>query len=149
MKIKLAPMTEDDLDAVMEIERLSFPTCWSKKLFLNELENPNSSIILARDESGSIIGFACFWTIVDEVHILKIAVRPRFRRQGIAKRLLAYVLESSKGKGACCLFLEVRNRNHPAIAFYKGFGFIETGTRKGYYEDTGEDAVMMELELEA
>lgn len=147
MKIKLAPMTEDDIDEILEIEKLSFPSPWSRRLFLDELANPNSHIVLARDDTDTILGFACFWIVADETHILNIAVHPKFRRQGVAKRLLTHVLEFAKDKGISYFALEVRNRNVAAIEFYKGFGFKAVGVRKGYYADTGEDAILMELEL--
>lgn len=138
-------MTEDDMDEVLEIERLSFPSPWSKRLFLNELVNPNSHIILARDQTDTLLGFACFWIVADEAHILNIAVHPMFRRQGIAKNLLIYLLDLSTQKGAIYFALEVRHRNLAAIDFYEGFGFKQVGIRKGYYTDTGEDAILMEL----
>ncbi len=147
MEIKLTPATDGDIDEVLEISRLSFPSPWSKRLFLDELANPNSHIVLARDDTDTVLGFACFWVVADETHILNIAVHPRFRRQGIAKRLLNHVLESAKNKGISYFALEVRNQNQAAIEFYKGFGFKAVGVRKGYYADTGEDAVLMELEL--
>lgn len=145
MKIKLTTVTEEDIDNLLEIEKASFPSPWSKKLFLNELANPNSHIILAKDETDILLGFACFWIVANEAHILNIAVHPGFRRQGIAKRLLTYVLEFSIDKRVSCFVLEVRNRNKAAIEFYKGFGFREVGLRRGYYADTGEDAILMEL----
>lgn len=145
MKIKITTMTEEEIDNLLEIERASFPSPWSKKLFLNELANPNSHIVLAKDETDTILGFSCFWIVLDEAHILNIAVHPGYRRQGIAKRLLDYVMEFSIDEGVRCFVLEVRNRNKAAIEFYKGFGFREVGLRKGYYADTGEDAILMEL----
>lgn len=149
MEFDLVPMKEEDLDEVLEIEKLSFPSPWSKRLFLDELANPNSHIVLARDDTDALLGFVCFWIVADETHILNIAVHPRFRRQGIASRLLAHVLEFSKRMGVQYFALEVRNRNQAAIELYKGFGFRVAGIRKGYYSDTGEDAVLMELDLKA
>lgn len=145
MKIKLTTVTEEDIDNLLEIEKASFPSPWSKKLFLNELANPNSHIILAKDETDTLLGFACFWIVANEAHILNIVVHPGFRRQGIAKRLLGYVMEFSIDKSASCFVLEVRDRNKAAIEFYKGLGFKEVGLRKGYYADTGENAILMEL----
>lgn len=146
MNIKLTQITEDDIDAVLGIEKLSFPSPWSKRLFLDELANPNSHIILAKDDMGHILGFACFWIVLDEAHILKVVVHPGFRRQGVAKRLLSYVLGYVKEKRVNYFALEVRHLNEAAIELYKGFGFKVVGVRKGYYTDTGEDAVLMELE---
>lgn len=147
MKIKLVQMTDADIDEVLEIEKLSFPSPWSRRLFMNELSNPNSHLILARDDTNAVTGYVCFWIVADEAHILNVAVHPRFRRRGIAKRLLTHVIEFAGNKGASYFALEVRNRNQAAIEFYKGFGFKAVGIRKGYYADTGEDAILMELEL--
>lgn len=147
MNIELTQITEDDLDAVLEIERLSFTTPWSRRLFLDELANPNSRIVLAKDDMGVVLGYICFWIVVDEAHILKVVVHPAFRRQGIARRLLSHLLEYAEEKGVNCFALEVRHLNKAAMELYKGFGFEVAGVRKGYYADTGEDAVLMELRL--
>lgn len=147
MNIKLVPMTEDDMDAVLEIEGLSFPTPWSRRLFLNELSNPISQIIMAKDDKEMVLGYICFWIMADEAHIMDIAVHPGFRKQGIGKQLFAFVLEFSEARGVSYFALEVRESNKGAMEFYKGFGFRAAGIRKGYYRDTGEDAVLMELLL--
>lgn len=147
MKIKLTQMTEDDMDEVLDIEKLSFPSPWSKRLFLDELANPNSRIILAKDEKGRTLGFVCFWIVADEAHILNIAVHPGFRMHGIAKRLIDHIIGFSKDVGVNYFALEVRHLNKTAIELYKGFGFKVAGIRKGYYADTGEDAVLMELKM--
>ena len=149
MKRSLTEMNEGDIDEVLEIERGSFPSPWSKRMFLNELSNPNSHIILAKDESGKILGFICFWNVAGEIHILNLAAHPGHRRQGIGKRLLTHVIDSSMKNGAALFLLEVRSRSTTAIAFYKSFGFKESGRRKGYYADTGDDAILMELVLGA
>lgn len=147
MDIKLVPMAEGDIDAVLEIEKLSFPTPWSRRLFLNELANPDSQIVLAKDDVDTILGYICFWTVADETHIMTLAVHPEFRKQGIGKKLFAFALEFSEASGVNYFALEVRERNNAALEFYKRFGFRVAGIRKGYYRDTGEDAVLMELEL--
>ena len=147
MDIKLVPMTEGDIDAVLEIEKLSFPTPWTRRLFLNELANPNSQIVLAKDDVDAILGYICFWTVADETHIMNLAVHPEFRKQGVGKQLFAFALEFSEARGIVYFALEVRERNNTALEFYKRFGFKVAGIRKGYYRDTGEDAVLMELEL--
>lgn len=149
MNISLTEMNEGDIDEVIEIERGSFPSPWSKRMFLNELSNPNSRIIIARGESDKILGFICFWNVAGEIHILNLAAHPRHRRQGIGKRLLTHVIDSSMKNGAALFLLEVRSRNTTAISFYKSFGFKEAGKRKGYYADTGDDAILMELVLGA
>ncbi len=78
---------------------------------------------------------------------MTLAVHPGFRKQGIGKRLFAFALEFSEARGVNYFALEVRESNNAALEFYKRFGFRVAGIRKGYYRDTGEDAVLMELEL--
>lgn len=143
----MTPMTEADLADVLEIEKSSFPTPWSLRLFLSELESPYSRIILAKDNEGTPLGYVSFRIIMDETHILNIAVNHIFRRQGVAKKLLEHVMNYAGERGANIFLLEVRNLNMAALNLYKGLGFREAGTRKGYYRDTGEDAILMELVL--
>lgn len=145
MDIRMTPMTEADLADVLEIEKSSFPTPWSLRLFLSELENPLSRIILAKDRAGKLLGYVCFRIIMDETHILNIAVNKLFRRKGIAKKLLEHIMKYAGERGAKIFLLEVRHLNTAALDLYKGLGFRETGVRKGYYSDTGENAVLMEL----
>jgi ribosomal-protein-alanine N-acetyltransferase len=86
------------------------------------------------------------WLFVDEVHIATIATHPDYRRQGIAKKLLAYTLQSAMREGAQSSFLEVRESNSSAQDMYRKFGYVEVGRRKRYYRDNDEDAILMNLE---
>jgi len=160
-------MTVDDLEGVLEIERVSFPSPWPRSQFERELKNPLSYAFTAKVASPSpislspegreegegegeglrIIGYVIFWLVGDEAHILNIAVHPGFRRRGIAKALLSFTLELLLKKGGKGVFLEVRRSNLAARRLYKGFGFKEIGVRKGYYTDNQEDAIVMGLEL--
>jgi len=94
-----------------------------------------------------IVGYLCFWLVEGETHILNLAVHPERRRQGIASRLLRWGLDYCREKGAREITLEVRRSNYKAISLYRRFHFEPRGVRPRYYGDTGEDAVIMTLDL--
>lgn len=147
-------MTVDDLEGVLEIERVSFSNPWPRDQFERELKNPLSYAFTAKvihpleGKGLMIIGYTIFWLVTDEAHILNIAVHPAFRRRGVAKALLRFTLELLFKKGGKEVFLEVRRSNLAARRLYKGFGFKEIGVRRGYYTDNQEDAIVMGLEME-
>ena len=138
------PMGREDLDAVMEIERASFPQPWSPGLFLHELKVPFSKTILARTPNGSgeLLGYICRWLVGDEVHILNLAVRPERRHSGVGRALVELVVQEAEERGASTITLEVRRENVAAIALYHAFGFTERGVRRNYY-GRGQDAIIM------
>jgi ribosomal-protein-alanine N-acetyltransferase len=143
--LHFAAMRSEDLDAVMEIERRSFPEPWTPGLFLHELKLPFSKTILAwrRDE---IVGYICRWLVGDEVHILNVAVRPEARQSGIGRALVSLIMAEAEQVGGAVVTLEVRRENDAAIALYRTFGFTERGVRRNYYA-RGQDAVVMSCEL--
>jgi ribosomal-protein-alanine N-acetyltransferase len=142
--ISLSPMQPGDLNAVMEIERRSFPNPWSPGLFLHELKLPFSKTLLARQANGSntVLGYVCRWLVGDEVHILNLAVGPERRRSGIGRMLVESVIEDAQAHGVNLITLEVRRGNEAAVALYRSFGFKEAGVRRNYY-GRGEDAIVM------
>jgi ribosomal-protein-alanine N-acetyltransferase len=137
-------MGREDLDAVMEIERGSFPQPWSPGLFLHELRVPFSKTILARTPNGSgeLLGYICRWLVGDEVHILNLAVRPERRNTGVGRALVELVVQEAEQRAASMITLEVRRENVAAMALYHGFGFTERGVRRNYY-GRGHDAIIM------
>ncbi len=141
--ITICPMNENDLDQVLAIENASFPSPWSKALFLSELNSPNSFPFVAVDSIAGVVGFICPMQVIDEGHILDVAVDPSFRGKGIGRLLVEKVLDECRIRGAEYVSLEVRTSNSKALSLYRQLGFIVTGRRKGYYEN-GEDALMME-----
>jgi ribosomal-protein-alanine N-acetyltransferase len=145
--IFIGDMLTEDLPSVLEIERMSFTTPWSEISFFNELKNPRSIVRAAR-KAGRIIGYVCANRVLDEGHILDLAVHPEFRRLGIASALVSRVIEDLRSE--CCrfIFLEVRASNGSAAELYRKFGFEETGIRKNYYISPEEDGLMMVLRLE-
>jgi [ribosomal protein S18]-alanine N-acetyltransferase len=147
-RIEIRRMTEEDLDGVMEVERQSFQTPWSRGLFERELLLSYAHAFVAVEvPAGGVVGYLCFWLVEGETHILNLAVHPERRRQGIAFRLLRYGLDYSRHKGAKEITLEVRRSNYKAIALYRGFHFQPEGIRRRYYSDSGEDAIIMTLHL--
>lgn len=145
----LSPMTLDDLDEVLEIERASFQTPWSRGAFRYELTQNRVARSLVARLGRQLAGYLCLWEIGHEIHITNLAVHPTRRRRGVARALLGYVLEGARRDGVELLFLEVRPTNVEALTLYESLGFRVIGRRKGYYFDTGEDALVMEARLGA
>ena len=145
MKYTIKKMKHADLPEVMELERESFSSPWTEEFFLDELGLDYSHIFLARDESGGLAGFICFWVIFGEIHILNIAVRKSLRRRGVGRFLALDALRYAREKGAGSATLEVRERNSAAIGLYESLGFVRAGLRKGYYDSPPDNAVIMWL----
>ena len=142
-------MRAGDLDEVLAIECASFTMPWSRGAFLYEIEqNRVARCRVVRDDDG-VVGYVCVWEIADEVHLTNIAVHPAHRRRGIARGMLDLLLAESRARDLRLVVLEVRPSNQEAIALYESFGFRVTGRRRGYYYDTGEDALVMETRLVA
>ena len=146
--VQFRPMTTDDLDEVMVIERISFRFPWSAGFFRQELQVACARSILA-EASGKIIGYVLFWVLPGAIDIHNIAVHVDYRRQGLARVLLRKVVDEARRQSIVRVLLEVRKSNLPAQKLYEAMGFSTTGIRKGYYSDNGEDALAMTLELGA
>ncbi len=142
-------MTLDDLPAVLEIDRMSFPIPWPERSYRFELtENPASQLLvtIVGGQSGPrLVGYIGFWLIVDEAHISTLAVHPDYRRLGIAEELLEAGLERGARMGADMATLEVRVSNTAAVNLYRKHGFQIVGRRAKYYRDNDEDALLMTL----
>lgn len=135
---------EKDLPAMAEIERRCFHTPWSEESLRDDLTgNPLSVYMVLEAENGDVAGYMSLWRILDEGHINNVAVLPEYRRRGGASEMLEFMLEYSEKNGISSHTLEVRVSNEGAIGLYRKFGFREAGVRKGYYEDNGEDALIM------
>ena len=148
------PMRVEDVDQVVVIERLSFPLPWPRESFIREIREIDNSRLLVvteeQDRQGSseasvdnVMGYACWWEVVDECHITNFAVAPAHRRRGVADVLLGRVLEDAKGRGLLRATLEVRLGNAAAIALYEKWGFTAAAMRPRYYPDNREDALVM------
>jgi ribosomal-protein-alanine N-acetyltransferase len=141
-------MKDSDLDAVMQIEQLSFRAPWSRQVFLEELSRPWAFLdVMRATTSRNVVGFCNYWRVADEIHILKVAIHPDARRIGFGSRLLSHILDFARRHRCRLVTLEVRRSNEPAQRVYRRFGFKAVGLRPSYYADDNEDAVVMLLEL--
>jgi len=146
--VVIAPMGRDDVDAVMEVERLSFSAPWSREAIHEEMARAWARIDVVRDAAdGGVVAFANYWVVADELHILNIATHPRARRCGYATRLLAHMTEVARQVPCRLMALEVRRSNTAAQRLYRRFAFRAVGVRPNYYAEDNEDAVVMLLEL--
>lgn len=135
-------MQEDDIPAILEIEKVSFTTPWSKQDFLNEMYKKDVLSKVAVFE-GSIIGYICVNYDAHECNILNLAVHPDFRRQGVATIMMEEAIGELKKRGCVFMFLKVRVLDTGAQRFYELLGFKVEGIRKKYYDNPDEDAQMM------
>ncbi len=136
-------MTLRDAGEVAAVEAACFKTPWTQKDFEYEMtRNPVARYLVAQRE-GCVAGFAGAHIILDEGHITNVAVLPECRGQGLGRKLMEALLQYAANLGARYLTLEVRAGNAPAIALYASLGFVKVSVRKGYYADSGEDALLM------
>jgi [ribosomal protein S18]-alanine N-acetyltransferase len=147
LRVRIEPMTMDDIADVHDIERASFPTPWPTYAFRQELETNRLAHYLVVRAEGRTVAYAGIWMMVDEAHITTFAVLPEWRRRGIGARLMLAVLQLSLELHASVATLEVRLGNLAARMLYQRFGFRPVGVRPRYYSDNGEDALIMTTEL--
>jgi ribosomal-protein-alanine N-acetyltransferase len=139
-------MQRQDIEQVTEIEQEAFPSMEPATNFNRELKNDIAHYIVAFEDKPKgqyIIGLAGFWLLTTEAHIINIAVRRYYRRQGIGELLLISLIETALAKKASIITLEVRASDDIAKSLYLKYGFIIEGVRRGYYLDNREDAVIM------
>jgi ribosomal-protein-alanine N-acetyltransferase len=131
-----------DLPQVIAIERRAFPTPWSLAMFVLELSKP-SGLCLVATRSQRIVGYTVCSRYDTVWHVMNVAVDPDLRRQGIARALLAELYERVPSPADAQFTLEVRRSNRGAIELYERDGFRTAGLRRRYYQDNGEDALIM------
>ena len=150
---EIRPMVLKDLESVLSIEKVSFPTPWTRNMFQQELNLSFSRHLIAiktdAEEKKEIIGYIVFWIIQDETQLQRIAIKNDLRKQGIGGLLIKEMIRMCTLEGVVKGSLEVRSSNHAALSFYKKFGFVIKGTRKGYYTDTREDALIMCFDIDS
>lgn len=140
--ILIRRMTAGDVDAVAAIEYASFASPWSRESFANEMTGNPVARYLVAELDGVVIAFGGMHIILDEGHIMNIAVLEKHRGRGIGTRLLSAMMQYAANLGAGYLTLEVRESNAAAIALYRAHSFVAVNRRKRYYEN-GEDALLM------
>ena len=138
--VRVRRLTYSDLPGVLAIERRSFPATWSLAMFVLELSKP-SGVCLAAEGPNGIVGYLVCSRYADVWHLMNVAVDPDLRRRGIAGLLIDGMLETAGRDDSYTL--EVRVSNHAAIEMYERIGFRAAGRRPRYYQDNGEDALIM------
>jgi len=138
-----SPMSESDLPETVEIEQTTIYSPWSRDMFLAEIERQNPGLIVFKVENR-LIGYLCFWKVMDEAHLLNVSLRVDFRGKGLGKFIMDYLENTCRQIGLSKILLEVAETNHLAIKLYKKCGFVKVGLRKGFYQETGDDAILME-----
>jgi ribosomal-protein-alanine N-acetyltransferase len=143
-KIKIRPMERKDVDEVVQIEAAAYGEHhWGKDSFYGELSNDLAHYFCAEDENGKLLGYSGVWGIIDEAHITNIAVSPSIRRKKVGEALLVNMINYCYENEMKYITLEVRVSNVPAIGLYEKYGFKSLGSRKGYYQNNNEDALIM------
>jgi [ribosomal protein S18]-alanine N-acetyltransferase len=170
LELKLQPPQSEQLSQVVDLDRRCLGGLWSLEGYQRELNSPNSSLLVLSipieiDKSDrllertslhissppnptianreQIVGFGCFWAILEEAHITLLMIHPEYQGQGLGQLLLVALLEDAMRRKLERATLEVRVSNKAAISLYKKFGFQVAGRRKGYYQETGEDASIL------
>lgn len=145
-------MRLSDVKDVMRIESESFPSSWSAAGYEHELTTNAVAhyVVLEVQETRdrrTLIGYTGHWLVAGEAHVSTIAVAPRWRGRGLGALLLTWIVEHALEHDASVIRLEVRESNETAQSLYQSYGFEAVGRRRRYYRDTGEDAVLMDLDL--
>jgi len=138
--LSLRPMTADDMEVILGLERTIFPTPWTEGILRDELAADRRTYLVA-EEGGAIVGYGGVMIVLEDAHITNLAVDPAARGRGVATRLFLDLAEGALDDGAEHLTLEVRLSNLDARRLYRRFGFAPVGIRKDYYVD--EDALIM------
>src|SRR5215216_3119959 len=145
MRYWIEPLDGDtDLDGVLEVEGESFTNPWTREMYAWELQNRSvCHIYVVRTLDCRVAGFCAFWLVFDEIHINNVALRPQYRGQGMGTALMHHVLAEGKRLGARRATLEVRASNQGARRLYERLGFYVAATRRNYYSNPVEDALIL------
>ncbi len=134
----------DDLNSLLDLDQRCLGGMWAVKSYQQEIENSCSHwLVLTVAEKDQIIGAGAFWAVLEEAHITLLMIDPDFQGQGFGFLLLQNLLRKAVILQLERATLEVNVNNHKAIALYQKAGFQVAGRRKGYYQETGEDALIL------
>lgn len=137
------PMGLGDIPTVSGIETVSFSTTWPANAFANELSENRLAHYFVGRLNGEIVAYGGIWVILEDSHITTIAVHPTFRGRRLGERMLVRLLDEAIARGASWITLEVRESNEVAQRLYRKYGFTNVSTRRAYYSDNNENAVVM------
>lgn len=143
-----SPLLPAHIDQMEQIEIECFSVPWSREALEEELENPYAHYVVCTDGAGNVLGYIGSRIVLDSADITNVAVRPQYRRRGVARQLVGRMLAQMAEKGVTGVLLEVRESNLPAQNCYAQAGFTVVGRRKNYYELPKEDALLMGRVLE-
>jgi ribosomal-protein-alanine N-acetyltransferase len=146
-RLHYEPMQQSDLEDVFALEQSVYPYPWSLANFVDSLNSNYESWVL-RDQDGDLLGYFLLMAVVDEAHLLNVAVSATQQGQGLGRFLLNQAVACSRGLGMESVLLEVRPSNTRALQIYERYGFQHIGRRKGYYPAANqqrEDAIVMRL----
>lgn len=147
MEAMIRNMTAADIDAVFAISEEAFNDPWSRESLEKEAVNPDAHYLVA-EAGGKILGYVGYWQVLDEGHIMNVAVKESARGMGLGTLLVDSMLRQGKPMGIMFWTLEVRASNVPAIRLYENAGFVSAGRRPGYYSNPKEDAFIYWLKDE-
>lgn len=139
----IEPMRKRDLPRIGEIERQVYPTPWSTGVFLSELAHRRERSYSVAMFGSLLVGYSGVMYVLEDAHITNIAVDPSYQRRHVGSALMYSLLLEAIDFGSKNLTLEVRVTNQSAQRMYQSFGFMPVGVRKGYYQESNEDAIIM------
>lgn len=142
-ELTIRPATLNDLNSIRAMEASIFPTPWSEEMIAAELSGDPLRIALLALQEETPVAYIFCWAVADELHVVNLGVIEAKRRKGYGRALLEAALTHPRASETSLVTLEVRVENESARIFYRQNGFKEIALRKGYYPDTGEDAVVM------
>lgn len=128
-------MAEKHIQQIAQVEAECFDDAWSYGLFYNELLDENKHYFVAIDENV-VVGYGGYAQVLDEAHIMNIAVKGLYRNKGIGKEILNLIIDDAINRNIRAITLEVREGNDSAVALYEKKGFECAGLRKKYYNNT-------------
>lgn len=142
------PIRREDVPSIHAIEEQCFAAPWSMASIEHDaFHNPVSRWLVLDGGAGDVLAYAGMWFVLDEAHVLNVAVRPDAQRRGFGRRVFTALIGLARENLMTLMTLEVRRSNEAAQALYHACGFMDVGYRKRYYEDNREDALIMYLEL--
>lgn len=145
--IVLRAMTQEDVSGVMEIEETVCEFPWTASIFSDCIKVGYSCFVHADSETNEVLGYGLLSVAANEAHILNLCVKPKVQHQGLGRKMMLHLIETSKRLGAKSVYLEVRVSNYKAISLYRQLKFIQIGERKEYYpaKDGREDAMVFSM----
>ena len=142
-RLDISVMTASDIAVVLAIESLSFASAWPQNAFVNEIRDNKLAHYFVGRLNGEIVAYGGIWVILEDSHVTTIAVHPDYRGRKFGEEMLVHLLEEAIAARASWITLEVRESNETAQRLYRKYGFTVVSTRRGYYSDNNENALVM------